>query len=76
MMASLEHVKAYVACWLQMGKAVDVDQPLRTHQLNPDSVIDQDGYSPEFERNWRYMVRNANEDEWCEEKIQFALVDS
>ncbi|WP_156820229.1 hypothetical protein [Synechococcus sp. PCC 7336] len=58
-MASPERVKAYVACWLQMGKAVDIDRRDRLQQLKPQSILSADGYSAEFERNWRFMYRNA-----------------
>lgn len=60
-MASPERVKAYIACWLQMGKAVDVDGGDRLQQLKPESILSTDGYSSEFERNWRFMYRNAGQ---------------
>ena len=58
-MATQEQVKAYVACWLQMGKTIDVEQRDRAHQLRPRTVLDDGQYSPEFERNWRYICRFA-----------------
>ena len=59
-MASPAQVKAYVACWLQMGKAVDVDRFHCRYQLTPDSVLAREGYSAEFERHWRFMYRHAD----------------
>ena len=61
MMASQEQVKAYIACWLQMGKAVDVDLPAGQHQvLLSRSVLEFGRYSDDFERIWRYIHRHAN----------------
>ena len=59
-MASSEQVKAYVASWLQMGKTIDVDRRDRLHQLRSTPVTQNGHYSPEFERNWRFMCRYAD----------------
>ena len=60
-MASSDQVKAYLACWLQMGKAIDVDLPGGQHQfLQPSVVLEAGRYSDRFERIWRYVNRHAS----------------
>lgn len=61
-MASQPDVKAYLACWLQLGKAIDA----RIHTL-PDtirigSVLSLSAFSAEFEQVWRAVFAHA---QWC-----------
>lgn len=58
-MASSDQVKAYLACWLQMGKSIDVDLPQGQHQfLQPNVVLEKNRYSEHFEQIWRYVSRH------------------
>lgn len=60
-MANQDQVKAYLACWLQMGKAIDVDLPSGQHQLlQPKTVLKLGRYSDDFEHIWRFVLRHPN----------------
>lgn len=56
-MASLAQVKQFIACWLQLGKRV-----LHTNgtlQFNPSSILNSQGYTPEFESWWKMFSQDA-----------------
>ncbi|MEO1132700.1 MAG: hypothetical protein AAFX40_08340 [Cyanobacteria bacterium J06639_1] len=51
-MASPSAVKAYLACWLQLGKAIDARINAQPDTLKPDSVVSLSALSLEFEQLW------------------------
>ena len=63
-MASQEQVKAYLACWFQLGKKLishDGQEIVLT-----DSVIKGDRYSPEFEACWQKIMAQGGKNHHLE----------
>ncbi|MGI0490255.1 hypothetical protein ACN4EG_00470 [Alkalinema pantanalense CENA528] len=58
-MASVSHVKHYVAYWLQLGKSLVIQSHQRTLKT-PLLIIDGEKYSAEFEDSWQQALRHAN----------------
>ena len=54
-MASPEQVKRYLAHWFQLGKKVKVDD---AKEFLPESILQGDRYSPEFEQCWEQILRS------------------
>ncbi|MEN9203213.1 MAG: hypothetical protein Q6K80_06720 [Thermostichus sp. DG_1_6_bins_120] len=59
-MAAPNQVKAYVACWLQLGKAVLWDRPAGLERLRPEPLLGLGSLSQEFQLSWQRM----NLDPW------------
>ncbi|NJK40648.1 MAG: hypothetical protein HC934_03430 [Acaryochloridaceae cyanobacterium SU_2_1] len=58
-MATPQQIKEYLACWLQLGKAVCLD-----HQSEPRKllqIVQGDHYSPEFEALWNQILTHDPE---------------
>lgn len=53
-MATPQQVKEYLACWFQIGKRVAIHSG--TEFLHPQSVLQGDRYSPEFEKCWQQLL--------------------
>ncbi|MEM9155128.1 MAG: hypothetical protein AAGB13_08840 [Cyanobacteria bacterium P01_F01_bin.33] len=58
-MASHSEVKAYLACWLQLGKAVDAHCQALPDKIQLESVLGVSAFSPEFEQVWRAISARA-----------------
>ncbi|HEY9638855.1 MAG TPA: hypothetical protein V6C57_00135 [Coleofasciculaceae cyanobacterium] len=56
-MASKEQVRQYLAYWFQLGKPVLSDQGAT---LLPQTVVQGDRYSPEFEQCWQQIETNSD----------------
>lgn len=54
-MATPNQVKAYVACWLQLGKAVLCDRPAGLERLQPEPLLGLESLSQEFQLCWQRM---------------------
>lgn len=53
-MASQEEVKAYLACWFQLGKKLILGN--KEEIVFVDSVVKGDRYSAEFEASWQEII--------------------
>lgn len=58
--ATPSEVKAYLACWLQMGKTLEVDLPQFSRSIRLSRVLSLDGLSSEFEQMWQLVLRYPN----------------
>ncbi|MEN9224725.1 MAG: hypothetical protein Q6L60_09360 [Thermostichus sp. HHBFW_bins_43] len=54
-MAAPSQVKAYVACWLQLGKGVVCEHPGGSERIQPRSVLGLGSLSQEFQHSWQCM---------------------
>ncbi|WP_088890648.1 hypothetical protein [Leptolyngbya ohadii] len=72
-MASPEQVKQYLAYWFQLGKPLILDgkntEDGRSKVL-PQSVIQGDRYSPEFEACWQQISSGAWKSSYLEGTVQ------
>jgi hypothetical protein len=71
-MASLEQVKQYLAYWFQLGKPLIVDCKMSNgcSTVLPQSVIQGDQYSPEFEACWQQITSGAWKSSYLEGTVQ------
>ena len=53
-MASSDQVKQYLACWLQLGKKLVIDNGREV--ICPETVVINNQYSPEFEECWQKLL--------------------
>ena len=53
-MASSEEVKQYLACWLQLGKKLVVDNGKEV--ICPETIVVNNQYSSEFEDCWQKVL--------------------
>ena len=58
-MASLDDVKKYLAHWFQLGKGVLNEQDDAVYL--PESIIQGDRYSDDFEQCWQTIVQANHE---------------
>ena len=63
-MASEQHVKEYLAHWLQLGKRVVVSNG--KYQCSPGVILQGNRYSPEFERCWSAILAVGGRDCYIE----------
>ncbi|MFQ3613021.1 MAG: hypothetical protein SNJ68_04785 [Cyanobacteriota bacterium] len=54
-MAAPNQVKAYVACWLQLGKVVLCNHPAGIDCLRPEPLLSLGSLSQEFQLSWHRM---------------------
>lgn len=54
-MAASSQVKAYVACWIQLGKAVMCEYPGGSERIQPQPVLSLESLSQEFHLSWHRM---------------------
>ncbi|MGF1481612.1 MAG: hypothetical protein ACFB4I_19365 [Cyanophyceae cyanobacterium] len=75
-MAAEQDVKKYLAHWFQLGKKVSLQNGKET--LSPQSVIQGDRYSAEFEQCWQRVLDADSKDcylEGTDQTIQELLSD-
>lgn len=58
-MATQTQVKNYLAYWFQLGKQVIADNGQKTYQ--PQTVIQGDRFSPEFEQCWNDILQGTTD---------------
>ena len=63
-MASSEKVKQYLACWLQLGKKLVVDNGREV--ICPETVVVNNQYSSEFEDCWKKVLAMAGKNCYLE----------
>ncbi|NJR38420.1 MAG: hypothetical protein HC781_05730 [Leptolyngbyaceae cyanobacterium CSU_1_4] len=63
-MASTHQVKQYLAFWLQLGKGLVVKNSPEIQR--PESVIQGDRYSPEFEACWQRVTQSGGKNCYLE----------
>jgi hypothetical protein len=63
-MASQENVRKYLAFWFQLGKKVVINNSSTI--LKPETVIDGERYSQEFENCWQQITSNPGGDYYLE----------
>ncbi|WP_017303035.1 hypothetical protein [Spirulina subsalsa] len=62
-MASVDHVKQYLAHWLLLGKSVHLHNG---QVIKPQSIVQGDRYSPEFEQCWQQILAAEGRDCYLE----------
>lgn len=67
-MASPDQVKQYLAYWFQLGKKLVVDNGRAS--FLPQSVLQDNGYSPEFEACWQHLLESGGRDCYLEGTTQ------
>ncbi|MGK7895427.1 MAG: hypothetical protein AB4372_17860 [Xenococcus sp. (in: cyanobacteria)] len=63
-MASSEKVKQYLACWLQLGKKLVIDNGKEV--ICPETVVINNHYSSEFEACWQKVLGMAGKNCYLE----------
>lgn len=60
-MADPSEVKAYLACWFQLGKSVVVDAQQGRSTVKPSRVLGLNRWDPEFESCWQNLSQQADQ---------------
>lgn len=67
-MATQTQVKNYLAYWFQLGKKVVTEKTSATYQ--PETVIEGDHFSPEFEDCWRNILKALAQEQYTEHYLE------